>query len=80
MKAIDKIKQSYPEASDIKIAECFNPNEGWIKMFGINLIKVTLNRLIQLDRQEVTHINIRLIDQFGVERFPDYSIKELINS
>jgi len=69
--------KSYPNSTDILINEVFNPNEGWIKMWGVNLVNLTEENLTTAKKKGCTHINIMLIDEFGQTRYPDYSIKEL---
>lgn len=79
MKAIDKIIKSYPDSTQHRINECFRPDEGWIRMFGVHLVPITDNTIEKLKKQKVTHINVLLVDEFGAERYPDFSINELEN-
>lgn len=75
MKAVLK---NYPQAEGLKIAEVFKPKEGWIRIWGQNLVDLTHANVARAAKEGATHINVRLIDGFGVERFPDYSVKELL--
>lgn len=79
MTAIEKILKSYPNSTNHRINECFRPDEGWIRMFGINLVPITETTIEKLKIQKVTHINILLTDEFGADRYPDFTINELLN-
>ena len=74
-KQIKYIQKSYPNAKDIVICELFNPNKGWNKSLQNSISQATINHLQEIG---VTHVNIKLVDEFGQIRYPDYSIKELI--
>lgn len=69
---------SYPNATNITIAEVFKPKEGWIRIWGQSLVNLTLNNVLKAKNEGVTHINVRLIDEFGIEKYPDFTISELI--
>lgn len=79
MKTIDKIKTSYPCSTQHRINECFIPNKGWIRMFGVHLVPITDNTIEKLKKQKVTHINVFLLDEFECERMSDFSVNELLN-
>ena len=74
---INKVLKSYPNSTNIRINEVFNPNEGWIKMWGVNLVNLTKENLNIVKNKGCTYVNIILTDEFGQTRYPDYSIKEL---
>lgn len=77
MKTIeDKIKSTYPNATDISIAEIFYPNRGWIICLSNPASKNPILHLIELG---ATHVNLKLTDEFGTIRRLDYSLKELLN-
>lgn len=74
---INKVLKSYPNSTDIRINEVFNPSEGWIKMWGVNLVNLTEENLNTAKKKGCTYVNIILTDEFGQTRYPDFSIKEL---
>lgn len=73
------VLNSYPNATDIKIGEIFRPSEGWVRIWGQRLVDLTVNNVIKAKNENATHINVRLIDEFGQERFPDFTVKELLS-
>lgn len=74
------ITNSYPNATAFKIAEVYKPNDGWIKLWPHTSVELNPNNIIKAKDEGATWVNVYLIDEFGVERYPDYTVKELISS
>lgn len=65
-----KVKQCYPKCTIKEIMEIFIPNQGWIK-HQVIFSKIELNRIHKMKAEKV---NLFLFDEFGMKRYPDYSI------
>ncbi len=76
MKAIER---SYPNSTNYTIAEVFKPKQGWVGIWGMHLVKLTRPNVLKAQSEGATHINVRLIDEFGVERYPDFTVEELLH-
>lgn len=72
------VLNSYQNATNLKISEVFKPKDGWIRIWGQNLVDLTMNNILKAKNEGATHINVRLTDEFGVVKYPDFSISELI--
>lgn len=74
----DKILAGYPSSTNHCIAEVFSPNDGWHRKFGNSLPPLTEKKIEELKKKNCTHINVYLVDEWGVVKYPDYSIEELL--
>jgi hypothetical protein len=70
------ILKSYPNAKDIQIVEVFTAQKGWVECLSNPLVYNSINHLNEIG---VSNVNIKLTDEFGQIRRPDYSIKEILN-
>ncbi len=79
MKAIEK---SYPDSTHHIIEQVFKPKQGWMcanDIYGFErTAKLTRENVLKAQSEGVTIINVRLIDEYGGVRFPDFTVEELL--
>lgn len=73
------IQKSYPNFSDLKLNEVFVPEKGWIN-YSIFNESPDFSHIKELSDMGVTHINFKVVDEFGIAKYPDYGIKELMKN
>jgi hypothetical protein len=73
-KHIKVINKLYPNTKTIKIKSCFLQGHGWIPC-NYDFEK---DILLMLKELTIEKINLSILNEFGFELQPDYSINELL--
>lgn len=68
------VERLYGKISDIYINEVFSVGCGW-KEQPCEIL--TDDMLEEYEKRGVTHVNLKFFDENGVEKFSDFSIREL---
>ena len=76
MGVVELLEKSYPNFIYARINEKFIPNKGWVDCMDA----ITEENIRRLHKEGVTHLNLAITDEFEVIKYPDFSMKEVLNA
>lgn len=76
--AVEVIRRLFPGAANITVSQVYKDRGGWRDLKGISASGngFPIRDLPRLRDEGNTAVQLRLIDQYGVVRFPDYQMSE----